>query len=523
MLLSLPSLLLLALEGWVFGNLSGFPLDDSFIHLVYARGLARGEGLAYDGLPPVPASTSPLWTAMVALLEPLPGDSFLWVKLLGIGLHLWGASLLGDIAQELGASRSISRVASLLFASSGWLVWSSLSGMEVPLAVALVLWGFRCYLSERRDPSLPPRAALLFGFASLARPELLLLLVFALLEQGLRFERNREGEVRMIRGRSWSEAAALAFTACLPVVAVGAVYFAVSGSPLPTTFAAKVGSGGGGFNLSRLGSTLTVLFLAEPLWVALAGAGALEVVRRFGGPRDLGLLLPVWAVGIPVGLVVVSGEAWMPIGNFGRYLFPALPAWLLLSVLGVQPLVGSFRALLLGRHRVPLGAIAWASVFAVTVAGNIRTVGLYLRSRSDVDRSVVAMARWIAANLPPEARLATPDVGALAYYTQNPLVDLAGLLQPEVARRVARDPEGRKGQWARVVWNWIEEQRPDFVSVYPRWFPLLEMHSGRFPVLYRLKIPGNITMAGDELVLYATPWNRYPVDLERLSRSPAPR
>ncbi len=519
LLFATPTLLLLAAERAVLGNLSGFPLDDSYIHFVFARGLARGEGLSFDGLPPVPASTAPLWTAVVALLEELPGEPFVPVKLAGIALQVWSAWLIGQLAQSLGLSLRLSRLVGLLLASSGWLVWSALSGMEVSLAVLLALLGFRNYLEERRNAEASPRASLFFALASLARPELLILLVVSLIEEFMRLERNRQGELRLVRNRPLGQAVLVAGTALLPVVAVASVHLAISGSALPTTFAAKVGSGGGGLDLSRLGSTLNVLFLAEPLWVVLAGAGALEVFRRLGGPRDVSLLLPIWALGIPVGLVLLSGEAWMPIGNFGRYLFPALPAWLLLASLAVDRLQGSFRALLVGRWRLPLGTLGLAFLLAGTWFGTLRAGGLFLRSRVDVERSVIAMARWITANLPPQARLATPDVGALAYYTENPIVDLAGLLQPEVTRRVSRDSEARRGQWARVVLAWIEEQRPDFVVVYPRWFPLLEADSLSFPVLLRLKLPQNLTMGGDELVLYATPWNRYPLDPDLLKGS----
>ncbi len=43
--------------GW-----TAFPLDDSFIHLQFARNLAEGHGFAYNPGVPVAGSTAPLWT-----------------------------------------------------------------------------------------------------------------------------------------------------------------------------------------------------------------------------------------------------------------------------------------------------------------------------------------------------------------------------------------------------------------------------------------------------------------------------
>src|SRR5436309_16031441 len=46
----------------------GFPLDDSWIHLQFARNLARGLGLSYNPGPLVPSSPAPLRPAPLSLL-----------------------------------------------------------------------------------------------------------------------------------------------------------------------------------------------------------------------------------------------------------------------------------------------------------------------------------------------------------------------------------------------------------------------------------------------------------------------
>src|ERR1700712_3246195 len=52
----------------------GFPLDDSWIHLQFARNLAHGAGLSYNSGELVTGSTAPLWTALLSLLFLLPGN-----------------------------------------------------------------------------------------------------------------------------------------------------------------------------------------------------------------------------------------------------------------------------------------------------------------------------------------------------------------------------------------------------------------------------------------------------------------
>src|SRR5688500_8717677 len=80
----------LAVEAYLVGGRLGFPLDDSWIHLQFARSLAAGEGLAYNPGEQVAGSTSPLWSALLSLLFLLPGDVVVWSKLLGLALTVAG-------------------------------------------------------------------------------------------------------------------------------------------------------------------------------------------------------------------------------------------------------------------------------------------------------------------------------------------------------------------------------------------------------------------------------------------------
>src|SRR5512136_2961371 len=64
----------------------GFPLDDSWIHLTFARNLARGWGFAYNQGQPVAGSTAPLWTLILAFCHIFTRNATVMVviaKLLG--------------------------------------------------------------------------------------------------------------------------------------------------------------------------------------------------------------------------------------------------------------------------------------------------------------------------------------------------------------------------------------------------------------------------------------------------------
>ena len=116
-----------------------FPLDDSWIHLHFARNLAEGAGFANPGVP-VAGSTAPLWTLLL-------GGSSRWARRrLGQGPRhrgragtAWLAGRPGGL--ELDGATGLALVAGVLAALAGPLVWGALSGMEVSLAALLVTMG----------------------------------------------------------------------------------------------------------------------------------------------------------------------------------------------------------------------------------------------------------------------------------------------------------------------------------------------------------------------------------------------
>ena len=49
-----------------------------------------------------------------------------------------------------------------------------------------------------------------------------------------------------------------------------------------------------------------------------------------------------------------------------------------------------------------------------------------------VEGEMVTVAEWLSTNTPPGALIASHDIGAIGYFAERPLLDLAGLISPEV-------------------------------------------------------------------------------------------
>lgn len=520
----------LAVERWALGGRLGWPLDDSWIHLQFARNLAAGHGLSYNPGELVTGSTAPLWTALLALLAYLPGNPLVWVQLAGGLLYLAAVDATWRLARELGLSPGLSALAGALTLGTGWMVWSALSGMEVPLFAALSLWGMILHLREREAdlgapgalplaPAVLPLAPAVLALAGLARPEGLLLLVLSLLDRCLRFSREAGQPLRWRRPH-FARLAVGALLAAATLAGPLLFYRVAGGSFLPTTYAAKGGELRHWLpSLSYVYTLLGVFLRSQPWMTLLCCGGVAQLVARLGSHRDRGLLPGLWLVALPLIYSTLSpAGSKLLIGNFGRYYFPLFPVVVVLGVLGLEGAAAALRGgVAAGGRRLPVVALLALLLVWPTLAELVDRAAFYARNLSDVERSDVRAARWLAPRLPAAALLAVIDIGAFKYLLPNRIVDLAGIANPELRAEVQRRMAAGV-PWEKAMAAAVAARRPDYVVLFPAWLPHLPGELGLVPVL-RLRIEGNVTMGSDELVVYAAPWTRYP--LRRLPGDPA--
>jgi hypothetical protein len=115
---------------------------------------------------------------------------------------------------------------------------------------------------------------------------------------------------------------------------------------------------------------------------------------------------------------------------------------------------------------VGLMRVGWAAVIALVSVG---FVGLGARSYAQdvalIETEMVATAKWVDANLPPDALVAAHDIGALGYFDHHQLIDLAGLVSPDVIPFL-RDE-------ARLA-DYLDQQGANYFVAFPDWYPELE-------------------------------------------------
>lgn len=415
-----------------------FPLDDSWIHQTYGRNLAEyGEWSFLPGVPSA-ASTSPLYTVVLALGYRLGVDFRLWTHGLGtLALALTGllgARLAAHVASEntmrLAPDRKYLPLASGLALVFAWhLLWAAASGMETMIfgmVALLLIWLAWRELEPRSQATRPVilRGAV-FGvaaaLATLMRPEGVLLV--GIIGLALLVVRPNMAWRSVI---VWGGAAVVCF---LVVLAPYLIFnYQVTGGLLPNTAAAKRAESAAYLArdyLWRLGNVLMPLAAGGQLLLVPGMIAYLLMLPR--ARRSLLLALPlVWAAAL-----ILLYAASLPLEiQHGRYVIPALPGGITAGVIGSAWLLRRTRGSLIGRVLTRAAAASAAMLFL----GFAFVLGLqaYVQDVTIIDQEMVAAAHWIRDNLPPDDLLVVHDIGAVGYYAPRPILDIAGLVSPEV-------------------------------------------------------------------------------------------
>lgn len=428
----------------------GFPLDDSWIHQTYGRNLAQtGQWAFVPGIPSA-GSTSPLYTVLLALGYRLGIHYMAWAFTLG-GFALALGGLVGArLARRLFPDvPQVGLWAGVALVTAWHLVWAAASGMETMLFSALVVVVSDIALWQI-DPAAPGRTTMrgrfgggmAFGLAGAlliaTRPEGVLLV--AILVMAVIIARPQPDWQTF---GAWLLGAAIGGGVGIAPYAL--LNLSLNGTLLPNTFSAK----------QEQNAPLLVQPFLVNLWAMIqpltAGGqlalvpGALTAsVYLFRRPSPLRLKALYFAPLVWSGALLLLYVLRLPAPyQHGRYVMPTLPPFIIFGVGGT---------LLIAHHR-------WRAVVGRVLARSLLLITLllfaifwwigalaFVREVGYINSDMVAAARWLEANVPPERLLAVHDIGAVGFFASSvdkprPILDIAGLVSPEVIP-LFRNPAG---------------------------------------------------------------------------------
>ncbi len=459
----------------------GFPLDDGWIHQTYARSLARGAGWTYSSGQPSAGATAPFWVLLLVPGYWLGASPVCWVLFLGL-LLLWGMSLLSQ------------RIWPLLSKHGGWwtwgaglviglewhLLWAALSGMETLLMSGWVLavLAVLLYLEEAANqaygkPDLNSQEQIsakdgwlnhplwpwigvgaFVGLGIWIRPEAVTLLGPVVFVALLSPSRKVSDKLRRT---------GLALAGTLGLFVPYLVFNRwLAGTWWPNTFFAKQAE----YAVLRE-TPLFARLINQPVPL-LIGVGAVLVpgflaylfssIRGRHWARTAGAL---WVLGF-----ITLYALRLPVTyQHGRYIIPAVPVLVLWGLAGTA---GPFSGKTPGRLKWLASRLMAAMIATLLVLFWWLGLDAFTKDVAVINGEMVATAGWIMENSQEDDLIAAHDIGAIGYFTEREIIDLAGLISPDVIPFIRDESK---------LADYLDQKCPVYLVTFPDWYP--EMVEGR--------------------------------------------
>lgn len=439
----------LVLAGRVLGE---WQMDDAYISYRYAWNLVHDRGLVYNAGEVVEGYTNFLWTMLASAAIWLGWDptSFAQVANIGISQCLVGLTfyLSGSLTRKEKPERNpwplvaalllVVDVSLVYYGAKGSGMESAFFGLLVLLSAALLWHSPVAPRGLRHVAAFRAAGGVALALAALTRPEGLLV---AALLVGLRLWQDRRA------GGGWRK---LLLATAVPFLVVVVPYelwrISFYGYLFPNTFYAKTGTSlallgrglhyAGDFALAHwlvalpvvLGTLFTLLLVPRFLRGLRRGHNASE-----GAGSALLVAFGALTAAYTLYIISVGGD------HFPAYRFfvPLLAPVVLIAQEAARAALGYLARRNAGaaRYAVPI-----AGLLVVIYAGMsllAQRPGEFLGERAR--RETTALERWGSAglwlrdNTPPGTTTAAMAAGAMAYYSDRPVVDMLGLTDLHIA------------------------------------------------------------------------------------------
>lgn len=429
----------------------GFPFDDSWIHAVFVRNIVEHGTFSFSVTETSAGTTSILWVVLWATLYAITGKIVGASYLLSLGSFLGCVLALALFLQTVGREipspvhplqKYTPQILGIIFFTlCGTTLFHAVSGLETLLFLALGLWGLVLLVREKHW-----LAGLCIGLTTLTRIEGIVLTLVAIIwilfhttSKTTLLQTSKQGIQRLLP-------LLIPIVTCLAAQLI--TFQITAGQWLPSTFAGRQWLHFGNnqdwsFEKNILAYLNTwweffqqqVLMIQELLpWFTWLVIGA-TIGMIIGGivlttllcniqlqHKRLSALAPLifwWAGHNSLYMTVLP-----TIGNVGRYQFINILVFWILLALGAtwllrwrwgQGLVALF-----------LGMILVISTTSITYWVDIARLGIH-----HINTTHRAAGEYLAEHAPADSTVAAFDIGAVAYFSRQNILDLGCLTGEE--------------------------------------------------------------------------------------------
>ena len=465
-----------------------YPLDDAYIHMAIARTLAEHGVWGIDRSTFVSASSSPLWTLLLAIWFKLGGGQ---IGPLVINMPFaFGTLVVSDhFLKSHAASERARCLTSVALALVTPLPLLTLMGMEHSLQTLVFILFLVCASDyfETKEKWLPTLG--LLGLLTAVRPE------------GL-FAAAIFGMILLVR-RSVLQGMIAGLVALAPLSLFAAYSWWHGAYPIPNSILLKAGLA------QPAAETLfhpLLEALPKALGTGLIAVGMIVAIARLRlGPRDSGWHFAVLWLGTALLHLLLAPFGWL-----FRY-----EAYLVAS--GIVLIGANGRLILEVHERLKAKRVLRAVTYIVMALGIGETLSraaganlvgaLAIRDRYYEN---VQSAEFVKRYYDDDGVMVN-DIGAFAFFTNAKVLDLFGLGSNEPIR-FQRSEDGYD---YRDVQRWAEESDPKIAIIKVEWLYMRALVPPDWKPVVTWHLPRNVIFADDRLTFFA----RDPATAEELERN----
>jgi hypothetical protein len=516
------------------------PLDDVYIHFEFSRNLANGKGFSFIPGNSTPGSTSPLWTILLSILYFFLKNHILISKLLSAFFYIASGILMYLYCNHFFKKKSLSLTTTIMFLLTGRFAWSALSGMEITSFTTFLLL-FLLFNIKRKPIYLQ---SFILGVASLLRPEGYILFVFFIFSEliiNLKKYNNYNSMLYIINS------ILLYIIIIIPYLAFS---YKTTGNLLPNTFLAQsISSYSVIFRIKLaflyLFRFLYLIFTDNPI-IAIGIPYGIYNIFRYIKQKNLNYLVFIL---ITLGFPLIESIIAPNLRHHGRYIMPFIPIYTLIGFYGIyqyfsliKKQVTQFKSLLvlslifiitisylffdkkifltiliimvmsllvlitankfkpflknIARNKEAI-YISLSFIYLFILLGNwAYTFGYNVKNINDMH---VKIGYWVKESTSCEDQIALHDIGAITYISQRNIIDMVGLVSPDVLTVLKGTTKENREE---PLWNYLKNKKPEYIIIIPSWYPNISQKN-ELTEVYRIELD-KYTIVDGEMVVYKT-------------------
>jgi len=441
----------------------GFPLDDPWIHLTFAKNLVEYGSFSYFKDEIVTSgSTSPVYTLLLSLFYFIIKNEYILSYIIGI---LFGAMLVYMFVKLSGFhfknGSIIALLAALLIALQPKLNLINVSGMETSMFIFFIAVSLYAYHTKKIL-----LLGVFLGLTIWCRPDGFILWIAIAIDYFLLKYFFKTDSENYLNQKELIKAFAVAG---IFIAGYFLFNFILSGSILPNTYSAKLEFYQNNDRALFLENEVLNYFTQYEfvvIWIPFL-FGVLGILKSFIKKEYNSFLVYLLFI---IGLIAVYYIKLPFSHRFGRYLIPVIPFYILIAISGIKIIIDFIHNRMVAKKNpLPnfLFLIYSASAVIVFINFNDYVLDEYNLFNKYHNERHVAAGKWIKENTNESDLIATHDIGAIAFYGERKIIDMAGLVTPELIDKI------NTPTYSSYINKYLAQENINYLITLRNWFEVV--------------------------------------------------